>query len=286
MDFKNLILKLGPAGKEIENTKIPFNKIREILVSTGRKTRIFTAEDIFVTEKGIADKETMQSIFAALCEHSVHTYKNEIQKGYITIPGGIRIGICGTAVYENDKIAGIKDISALNIRIPHEIFGASEKIIPYCNKHGILIIGPPCSGKTTILRDIARNISKKQKTVIVDERSEIAGTFHSNPCFDVGCSCVLNAFDKKDGMSIAVRVLAPEVIICDEFGGKDDLEDAMFAMKSGVNVIASMHSLDVNDFLNKPCSKELIQSGVFEYFVFLKKNCGTDKILCRKDFLC
>lgn len=285
MDYKNLIDNLGIIGKEIERLKILQKDIHEIYLSIGHKARVYAKNKVIELGNEKITPEQLSDIFAALCEYSVHAYKKEICSGYITVNGGIRIGICGTAVYEKDEISGIKHISALNIRIPHEVKGSADKIVDFYKYGGILLIGPPCSGKTTLLRDISRQLSRIYRTVIIDERSEIAGIFHGIQGFDVGYSAVMDGFIKSDGIIRAVRSMSPEIIICDEFGGKEDIEPAMFSMKSGTNIIASIHASDEQDFMEKEYFNKIIKSGIFEYFIFLNKRYEIYKIKTKKEFL-
>ena len=275
-------------GKEYFNeiivSKINFETENEIRISANDKIRIFSKKElIFESKKSVSALE-LNNIFAALCEFSVHAYKKEISEGFITYEGGIRIGICGTAVYSGEKIEGIKDISALVIRIPHEVFDVSDKIIPYLDNGGFLIVGPPCSGKTTLLRDFARKTSKDFFITIVDERREIAATNHGIPSFDIGKSTVLSGFGKAEGIKMAVRSLAPEIIVCDEFGEEKDLESAIFAMKSGVKIIASIHAADADDLMTKPLFEKILETGIFGTFVFLNKNYEIYKIADKKEF--
>jgi len=264
---------------------IDFEKILEIRIVANRLTEIITDDKNYFVGSSPVSIEKINEIFSALCEYSVHAYKNEIIEGYITYEGGIRVGICGTAVYSEEKIYTIKDISALNIRIPHQIKGISKKIYPYIEKGGILIIGPPCSGKTTLLRDFSNFAGENFKTTIVDERMEIAGVFKGIPSFDVGNSTVLNGFIKSEGIKIAVRSMSPEIIICDEFGDEKDLSSAFFAMKSGVKIVASMHAFDKKDFISKVFVKKLLESEIFQTFIFINKNHEIFEILDVKDLL-
>ncbi len=279
---KRFVKLLSKLGKEISDTILSytdnFKKIIEIRITANSPIFIVTYDKIIRTNKNVSISE-IKDIFASLCEFSVHAYKNEICRGYITIEGGIRIGICGTALYDKEKIAGIKDVSSLNIRIPHEISNAAEKIIAYAEDSGILVIGPPCSGKTTLLRDLARRYSVTHHTVIVDERGEISGICHGEPSFDVGYSSVLNGFLKKDGVEFAVRSMSPELVICDEFGDKNDIDSAFFAMKSGTKIAASAHAFNKKDFINKPFTEKIIKSGIFGYFVFLEKDFKITEII-------
>lgn len=255
---------------EIGSLKISFDKINEIKLTVNKPVCVYSGRRCFRTENVILRNE-IEEIFASFCEYSVHAYKNEIINGYITVKKGIRIGICGTAVYKNDKIENIKYISSINIRMPHEYIGISEKICQSVKKGGILIAGPPCSGKTTLLRDLARSISSENEVIIVDERNEISGMFQGIPGFDVGYCGVMNCFYKANGMEFAVRSMSPDYIVCDEFGSEEDISSAIFAMKSGVKIIASIHASDKYDLIDKPLFDEIIKKRIFEHIVFLNK---------------
>lgn len=270
-------------SKMIFDNKIQYKEILEIRITVNKEPVICTKNKIYKVKNEIFSIKEIQDIFASFCEFSVHTYKNEICEGFITYKGGIRIGICGTAIYEDGKIVGMKDISALNIRIPHEIENSAKELIKYKNS-SILIIGPPCSGKTTVLRDFSKQTSFEKKVCIVDERMEISGTYHGIPCFDIGFCTVLNGFIKKDGIKSAVRSMAPDIIVCDEFGDENDIRSAVFAMKSGVKIVASMHAFNEKDFLEKPFSKDIIRNKIFDYYAFLDENFSVYKIIPAEDF--
>lgn len=283
--FKKLLYSLGKEiSGEIEKQKLNPDEIQEIRITVNKKPVLFIKNKSFLLETDPVSISEIRDIFSSLCEFSVHAYKNEICEGFITSEGGIRTGICGTAIYENEKITGIKDISSLNIRIPHEIGGSADKIMPYLES-GILIIGPPFSGKTTILRDFSRRASNLKKVCIVDERGEISGTYRGIPSFDIGFCTVLNNFNKKDGIKNAVRSMSPEIIICDEFGDECDISSAVFAMKSGAKIVASIHASDESDFFTKPFTKEMLKYGIFEHFAFLNKNFEIYRIISSKDII-
>lgn len=282
-NFEKLLDNFGKEISGIIKEKFYEKDITEIRLCAGYSIKIITPYEKVSVGKKLSAAE-IKNIFASICDYSVHTYKEDICRGFITICGGYRIGICGTAVYEKGKIINIKNISALNIRIPHEIINSADNILKICKNGGILIIGPPCSGKTTILRDIARQKSKNNLITIVDERMEIAAADKGEPAFDVGESMVLNNFDKSDGIKIAVRTLAPDYIVCDEFGDENDLKFSVYAMKSGVKIIASIHAFDKNDFLSKPLTDKILKYDIFDYFVFLNKKFEICEIIKSGDF--
>lgn len=278
--YEKLISVLGKNFCE----NLDFDKTNEIRIVVNKFPLIISGTKRFFLEKNVFSAFDLNEIFSAFCEYSVHAFKNDICNGFITYEGGIRVGICGTAVYSEEKIYTVKDISALNIRIPHEIKGIAEKIYPYAENGGILIIGPPYSGKTTFLRDFVRICSKNFLVTVIDERMEISGTFRGIPSFDIGNAFVLNGYKKSDGIKSAVRSLAPEIIVCDEFGDENDILSALFAMKSGVKIVASSHAYDFEDFITKPFVKKLLELGIFKTFVFLNKNHEISEIRTEKEF--
>lgn len=209
--------------------------------------------------------------FSAICSYSVYSKQNEIINGFVTLKGGNRAGICGTAVVTDGKIINIRDITSINIRVCVEIIDCSNAVLNNVKDvfGGVLLCGPPCSGKTTILRDIARKISPKYRTAVIDTRGELAAVYGGIPQNDVGMSDVLNMYSKNDGFEHAIRCLAPEVIICDELSGEEDACSVLNAQKSGVTVYASAHCRDENELLCRPYLKSLIKTRCFETIVFL-----------------
>ncbi len=223
----------------------------------------------------------IQETFKKLCNYSVYSYQNQIKNGFITLKGGHRAGICGTAVVTDGKITNLRDISSINIRIAKEIKGCSNAVLETIEsgESGVLIAGPPASGKTTILRDIARNLSlKHQKVAIVDERSEIGAIHQGQPSFDIGLCDVLDGYPKGDGILQAIRVLSPNVIICDEVGMESDVVAIEQSLNAGVKIIASIHARNLEELLKRPQAKSLLNSGAFEKIIFLDNQNNPGKI--------
>ena len=219
----------------------------------------------------ILSQQELSEAFSAICSYSVYSKQNEIINGFVTLKGGNRAGICGTAVVLDGKIINIRDITSINIRLSCEMYDCSDEVLNIIDdiSGGVLLCGPPCSGKTTILRDVARKISPKYRTAIIDTRGELASVYGGIPQNDVGMSDVLNMYSKNDGFEHAVRCLSPEVIICDELSGDEDTKSVLTARKSGVAVLASAHCRDESELLCRPFLYTLIQTGCFETVVFL-----------------
>lgn len=199
----------------------------------------------------ICGADTINGIFKKACDNSVYAYEDEIKNGFITIDGGHRIGLCGSGVVKNGEVIYIKDISALNIRIAREICGCADEIVRFICRDGkvsnTLIISPPGCGKTTMLRDIARNLGQRYKVGIIDERSEICGG-----TFDVGkLSAVMDGVPKVTAMNMMIRSMGLDIVVTDEIGGMGDEEAIGRAIYSGVSVIASIHGFNAEDIKGK-----------------------------------
>lgn len=267
-----------------------FKSIHEIRVKVD-KPLIFSldrGEKVFDYKVTVADiKEIMQRI----SNYSLYAFEEEIKQGFITIKGGHRVGIAGECVMDSQGIKTIKNIASLNVRICREVKGCAKELIKeitYRNKVlNTIIISPPKCGKTTILRDIARIISTGmytvgldgKKVVVVDERSEIGGSYLGVPQMDVGIRTdVLDNCSKKEGMMLAIRSLSPEVIICDEIGSRGDVEALLVAFNSGVNIVVTVHGYDIEDIYKREVFKELLNNNILERVVVLSNREGVGTI--------
>lgn len=228
-------------------------------------------------------KTDLGATVAALTSNSIHAFEREISRGYLTIEGGHRVGIGGDCIYENNKLKGFKNITSLNIRISKDFVNCSKSILKYIIKdsHSIyntLIAGPPLSGKTTVIRDIARNLSDGTlnplyygcDVTIIDERGEIAAIHNGIPQVYVGGRTdVMSYCMKSDGFMMSIRSLAPKVIISDELGSEDDYDTIHFAIKSGVNVITTCHCYSLNDLFKNSYVNRILSDGFIERVIVL-----------------
>jgi len=249
-----------------------------VLIKTIRK-EMFLDKNIKITKKDIDD------ILGNLTKNSIHAFENEINKGYITIEGGHRVGISGDCIYDKDGLKGFKNITSLNIRIAKEFPGCSEKalkhlITPDKNIYNTLIIGPPLSGKTTLIRDVARNLSDGFKApyfegcdvTLIDERGEISAVYNGIPQMNTGRRTdVLSYCKKSDGFFMSIRALSPKVIISDELGSVEDFEIVQYALKSGVKIVATAHGFNLDDVKRNLYLRNILENNFFERAFILDK---------------
>lgn len=239
----------------------------------------------------LVTKEDMKSIIQKISNYSLYAYEEDIRQGFITIKGGHRIGIAGECVMEKGEVKTIRNISSINIRICREIIGCSNKVMKYIASarriYNTIIISPPKCGKTTILRDIARNISngissmglQGRKVVVIDERSEIGACHFGVPQSDLGIRTdVLDNCLKKEGLIMAIRSLSPEVLICDEIGTKGDIEALIMAFNSGVNIVTTIHGFTVEDLYKRRVFSDLLNNNVLERAIILSNRNGVGTI--------
>lgn len=250
-------------------------------------------KEYFVTENGqITNKRNpvdnmqprdLEDIVYHICRSSLYAYEEEIKRGYLTIEGGYRIGVTGQAVLDSaGMLKTIKNISFLNIRIAHEVIGASKSVIKQLYVEGeiknTLVISPPGYGKTTFLRDLIREVSNGNQygggthCCIIDERSEIAGSFRGVPQLDVGVRTdVLDGCPKAVGMMMVLRSMGPQVIAVDELGTVEDIQALFSVIRSGCGLLATIHGESIQDLKTKGFLKEVIQEKVFERYVVINQ---------------
>ena len=255
---------------------------QDITVQTEHTSQVYqcTSEDVHRT-------------FQLLCKNSVYAFEEEVRQGYLTIAGGHRVGLAGQAITFEGTVSTLKSISSLNIRLAREIPGCADRILPLvtAKEHNevfsTLIISPPRCGKTTILRDLIRQLSAGNPLLgitgvpigVVDERSEIAACQQGIPTVDLGPRVdVLDACPKASGLLMLIRSMSPRIVATDELGRREDALAVREAVYAGVKVIATAHSRTIDEFQRRPYVGELIQEQVFERFIILSNRSGPGTI--------
>lgn len=313
----NILIKL-PESMRDRIEKLPaqtLQQLEEIRIRTNTDTLLISGGREYSLRDGDEiTAEVLEEILNRLLDYSYYAYEEELSRGYITIEGGHRVGICGRVTLENSQVHLIKDVSSLNIRRSREITGASEKILGavlspakapaesvpnagisagcgdekspvtsdlfgVCSSsadygrmvvRNTLIISPPKCGKTTMLRDLARNLSNAGFRIgICDERSEIAGCYDGKTSYDLGPRTdVLDGCPKADGILMLIRAMSPDVVMTDEIGKPEDAAAIRSALSAGVKIITTIHGSSFEDAA-KSAVGSLITDHVFETLIFL-----------------
>ncbi len=225
-----------------------------------------------ITEQDILEMQNYMS------NYSLYAWQEELRNGFLTIQGGHRIGLCGSTTNQDGRIKGINYLTFFNIRVAHEKIGCAKEVLPYLRRggpgiHNTLMISPPGAGKTTLLRDCIRSLSVSgTKIAVVDERSEIAASYHGIPQNDVGPRTdVLDGCKKTEGIQMLLRTMAPEVIAVDELGTEEDFIAAEQAAYSGCRLLGTVHAGSINELQEKPVLRKWCEKGLFERFVLIEK---------------
>ncbi len=258
--------------------------LQEIRMRTGQPIRIVcrSGERILPSAANphIITKEEMRETMDYISHYSLYAYENELRQGFLTIEGGHRVGVAGKVIMEKEKVKNIQYISSVNIRISHEVIGCADRLLPHIVRNKqvchTLIISPPGCGKTTLIRDLIRQISDGNQHVkgcsvgVVDERSELGGCHLGVVQNHLGSRTdILDCCPKAEGMIMLIRSMTPRVIAVDEIGTSEDIHAVEYAMQCGCKLIASVHGLDMDEAQKKPVLGELIRRRMFERYVVL-----------------
>ena len=290
INLRKKINNIKDSSVNIEEIRLRINK--PMIINGDSKDYFYdninNCLDLNIKNPYLVTKEDIEETFQLICRYSVHSFMDDIKKGFITLRGGHRIGIVGKVIIENGQVKNIKHISSLNIRVSREIKGCSKKVLPHVikNKNQInntIIISPPQCGKTTLLRDIVRNISTGNKSygfngvkvALIDERNEIGGSYLGAPQLDVGIRTdILETCPKDLGIMMVLRSMSPDVIVTDEIGDEKEIKALYTALNGGVSLITTVHGDSIEDVRNRRELKKLLDGDLFKKVVILSSKRG------------
>lgn len=259
---------------DIINAAKKLDRVEEIRLHCGRRATLTSLGKNIATPV-VLSREEMDRILMRLCEGSVYAYRDTIAEGYISLRGGIRVGVCGRAALSGGKICGVYDIDTLVIRIPHQAPPLGKEIVDLMNESGftsgVLIYSPPGVGKTTLLRSLAVMLASgkdARRVSVIDTRGELAYSLDSPTL----CIDLLSGYPKHVGLTLASRTLGTEVMICDEIGSRAEAEAICEAHNCGVPLIATAHASSVRELLGRAGMGMLHRAGTFGAYVGISRS--------------
>lgn len=253
-------------------------RIEEIRVRRLRRASL-TVEGRNLMLDTVLDGAEMDAMLGEMCDCSLYAFSDTISKGYVSLAGGVRVGVAGRAACEGDRIIGVHEIGSLVIRIPHSVRRVGEPICRLIREfsllRGVLVFSPPGVGKTTLLRGVISLLSSGElplRTAVIDTRGELAfSSTGEHLCLDV-----LSGYPRRQGIEIATRTLSAQVIVCDEIG---DYEEAMALVNShncGVPLVASAHAASVEELLTRTGIRLLHEARIFGAYVGIRRRGNMD----------
>lgn len=298
MEMRNKWKVVGERIKAVEEIRL---RIHQPIFIWIKGKEYFLSESGALKERkeeaSLMSEREMKQLVNHICDYSLYAYENELRQGYLTVEGGHRIGIVGKAIVEQGKVKNITYISGMNIRIAHQIIGAANAVLPFLYQNetlqNCLIISPPGGGKTTLLRDIVRQVSdgntfgRGMNVCVVDERSEIGGSYFGIPQNDLGMRTdVLDACPKAEGMMMLVRAMSPKMLAIDEIGGREDILALEQVLQCGCKVIATIHGASLQEVQEKEAFKAILAKKVFGRYVVLsgKDRAGSIEGIYNEEF--
>lgn len=293
MGQRNEVLRViaGQIRKKLECLEIDFKDLQEIRLRADAPLMVvYRGQEFFVEKNGglgqkmtdpvMVSRQDVKETMERISNYSMYAFEEELRQGFITIQGGHRVGVAGKTILEKEQVKNLRYISFINIRLAHQMIGCGDKVLPYLvdgdSIYHTLIISPPRCGKTTLLRDLIRQLSnggngrRGINVGVVDERSELGACYQGKPQNDLGYRTdILDCCPKKEGMMMLVRSMSPKVIAVDEIGFREDVEALEYVMNCGVKILATVHGRSMEEIRKKPILGALVREKVFQRYVLL-----------------
>lgn len=275
--------RLLPLRLKTELLALPadrISQIEEVRLRAGQTMKLnFSGTEEEAAPDYIIDRDDLESVLECATEASYHAVENELIKGYISVMGGIRLGVCGNAVMKNGAVGGIRSISSLSIRIPRQIKNICADIISEIAEskpENLLIIAPPGAGKTSCLREFVRTASDAGVRVsLADEKGEIAAVYDGIAQFDVGAHTdILTDAPKAKAVMMLLKSMTPELIALDEISSKEDAEAVFEAFGCGVAIAATAHAKCIDDLYRRRVYAEILDAGIFKNCIIITNEGG------------
>ena len=271
-------IELLPQRLLTTQSRILASEAEELRLRAGRRATALVKGVETPISDALVGSDDLNCVVERATSASVHTAQSSIAKGFINCSGGIRIGLCGTGVIDRGEVRGMRAISSLAIRIPHEIRGCGQAVIDrlVASSGNVLILSPPGYGKTTFLRECIRQMSDAgQRVSVADERGELAAVYRGIPQFDLGKSSdVMSDVPKAQAVMMLLRAMNPQVIAMDEISSPEDIGAAETASGCGVRIIATAHAAGRSELQVRPIYKKLLEHGMFGSLIVIKSCCG------------
>lgn len=272
--MRDEILRILPQAVQTALLSIPDLQVEELRLRVGQKPSVlYLSAERPLPVRSVLTQAELQQVLLNASAQSQYAVQEQLRSGYLSLPGGYRLGVCGSAVVQNGCMTGLREISSLALRVPHDIRHPPEQLLPYLQE-SCLLAGAPGSGKTTLLRSCIRSLSETgQRVAVVDERLELAGAVHGVPQFDLGpCTDVLSGCPKGEGVLMLLRSMNPQWLAVDEITQPEDLAAIRQAGGCGVKLLATIHAGSAEELKNKPLCRELFTLGIFRQVLYLDKN--------------
>lgn len=263
-----------PAPVRQALARVPEDRLEELRLRVGQvPTAVFAGAEQPLAGTPRTTQEQLQKLLMQLSAQSQYAVQEQLRAGFLSLPGGDRMGVCGVVIVQAGHVTGIREVSSLAIRFAHEIRHPPERLKPYLYT-SCLLAGAPGSGKTTLLRSCIRTLSfAGARVAVVDERLELAGAIHGVPQFELGpCTDVLSGCPKAEGMLMLLRTMTPQWLAVDEITQPEDLAAIRHSCGCGVRLLASIHAASVAELRQRPLCRKLLSMGVFEQVLFLHPN--------------